>query len=110
MMPLLPYLQDSESNIRNLVKRASDSGAQYILASFGVTLRDRQRVYFYRELDKRFPGVSQQYQKDFGGDYFAPVRQYEQLKIVFKEACAEVGMARRLTSYAKPEASQLSLL
>ena len=110
MMPLLPYLQDSESNIRNLVNRAADSGAQYILASFGVTLRDRQRVYFYRELDRRFPGVSQQYQKDFGGDYFAPVRQYEQLKMVFEEACAAVGMAKRLNSYSKPEATQLSFL
>lgn len=109
MMPLLPYLQDSEANIRELVKQAAGSGAQYILASFGVTLRDRQRVYFYQELDKRFPGVSQQYQRSFGGDYFAPVREYEQLKAVFKMACAEVGMARQIRPFSRPEAKQLSL-
>ena len=109
MMPLLPYLQDSEANIRNLVRQAADSGSKYILASFGVTLRDRQRVYFYKELDRRFPGVSQQYQNTFGGDYFAPVREYEHLKAVFKEACAQAGMARRITPFSQPTAKQLSL-
>lgn len=109
MMPVLPFVQDSEANIRNLVKQAADSGAQYILASFGVTLRDRQRVYYYKELDKQFPGVSQRYQKAFGGDYFAPVREYEQLKAAFKDACAAVGMARRITPFSKPSAKQLSL-
>ena len=109
MMPLLPYLQDSEANIRNLVRQAADSGAKYILASFGVTLRDRQRVYFYKELDRRFPGVSQQYQNTFGGDYFAPVREYEHLKAVFKEACTQAGMAWRMTPFSQPTAKQLSL-
>ncbi len=109
MMPVLPFLQDNEENIRTLVKRAADSGAHYILASFGVTLRDRQRAYFYRELDKRFPGVSQQYMRLYGGNYFAPVQNYEQLKAVFKEACAAVDMARRIQPYDKKEAQQLSL-
>ena len=109
MMPVLPYVQDIEANIRELVNRAAESGAQYILASFGVTLRDRQRVYYYKELDKQFPGVSQQYQQSFGGDYFAPVREYEQLKAVFKDACAAVGMARRITPFLQPIAKQLSL-
>lgn len=109
MMPVLPFLQDSEANIRDLVKQAADHGAQYILASFGVTLRDRQRIYFYKELDKHFPGTSQRYMKSFGGDYFAPVQEYEKLKAVFKDACAEVGMSRRIQPYSKPEAQQLSL-
>ncbi|MFO7682522.1 MAG: hypothetical protein R6X34_20990 [Chloroflexota bacterium] len=109
MMPLLPFIQDNEANIRELVKRAADSGAQYILASFGVTLRDRQRVYFYRELDRRFPGLSQRYQKAFGGDYFAPVQEYERLQAVFKETCAAVGMARRIRPFSNPEAAQLSI-
>ena len=109
MMPVLPYVEDNEANIRELVKRAADSGAQYILASFGMTLRDRQRVYYYRELDRRFPGVSQRYQKAYGGDYFAPVREYEHLKAAFKDACGEVGMARGIRPFAKPQAKQLSL-
>ena len=109
MMPVLPFLQDNEANIRDLVKRAADSGAGYILASFGVTLRDRQRVYFYKELDRRFPGMSQRYQRAFGSDYFAPIQEYDHLKTVFKEVCAEVGMARRIRPFSQAQAKQLSL-
>lgn len=109
LMPVLPFIQDSETNIRQLVQQAADSGAQYIIASFGVTLRDRQRVYFYRELDRRFPGVRQRYQKAFGGAYFAPVQQDDVLKTVFKEVCARVGLPRRIRTYEEPKAQQLSL-
>ena len=109
LMPVLPFLQDDPQNIRAIVRRASDSGAQYIIASFGVTLRDRQRAYFYNELDRRFPGVKQQYVRSFGEQYFAPARQMAQLTAVFQEACAQAGVARRIQPFSAPPATQLPL-
>jgi hypothetical protein len=53
--------------------------------------------------------VSQRYQKAFGADYFAPAQDYEHLKAVFEEACAAVGMARRIRPFSQPKAKQLSL-
>lgn len=109
LMPVLPFLQDDPQNIRAIVQRAADSGAQYIIASFGVTLRDRQRAYFYNELDRRFPGVKQQYVRSFGEQYFAPARQMAQLTAVFQEACAQAGIARRIQPFSAPPATQLPL-
>lgn len=109
LMPVLPFLQDDPQNIRAIVRRAADSGAQYIIASFGVTLRDRQRAYFYNELDRRFPGVKQQYVRSFGEQYFAPARQMAQLTAVFQEACAQAGIARRIQPFTVPPATQLPL-
>ena len=109
LMPVLPFLQDDPQNIRAIVRRAADSGAQYIIASFGVTLRDRQRAYFYNELDRRFPGVKQQYVRSFGEQYFAPARQMAQLTAVFQEACAQAGVARRIQPFSAPPATQLPL-
>ena len=109
LMPVLPFLQDDPQNIRAIVRRAADSGAQYIIASFGVTLRDRQRAYFYNELDRRFPGVKQQYVRSFGEQYFAPARQMAQLTAVFQEACAQAGIARRIQPFTAPPATQLPL-
>ena len=109
LMPVLPFLQDDPQNIRAIVRRAADSGAQYIIASFGVTLRDRQRAYFYNELDRRFPGVKQQYVRSFGEQYFAPARQMAQLTAVFQEACAQAGVARRIQPFTAPPATQLPL-
>ena len=109
LMPVLPYLQDDAENVRAIVRQAADCGAQYIIASFGVTLRDRQRAYFYAQLDRRFPGVKQQYIRSFGRQYFAPARQIERLTAVFQEACAQLGISRRIQPYAPPQAAQLSL-
>jgi len=46
MMPVLPFIEDNEENIRQIVEQAHAHGAAYIVPSFGVTLRDRQRAYY----------------------------------------------------------------
>src|SRR5512136_1280948 len=40
LMPVLPFLEDNAENITAIVTRAKECGATYILASFGMTLRD----------------------------------------------------------------------
>ena len=38
-----------------MVELAREAGARFIYPMFGVTLRDRQREYFYSRLDRIFP-------------------------------------------------------
>jgi len=76
LMPILPYINDNEENIRSIVSCTAENGGKYLIPSLGVTLRDRQRHYLYNELDKLFPGISSKYIKSFGGDYFAPANDY----------------------------------
>lgn len=63
LMPVLPFIEDNEENIRGVVERAADAGASYILAAFGMTMRDRQRTYFYQRLDELFPGMRRRYER-----------------------------------------------
>ena len=56
MTPLLPFLEDTEQNIREMAKRTADTGARFLYGIMGVTIRDGQREYFYDALTKRFPG------------------------------------------------------
>lgn len=109
MMPILPFIEDNEENIRQIVTLAHEHGAAYILPGFGVTLRDRQRSYYYDKLDRHFPGLRQQYERQFGGQYFAPANNYERLKMLFDELCQQVGMANRLRPYQPQAATQLTL-
>ena len=44
LMPVLPWLTDTEENIRTLVRRAGEAGVPYIYPALGLTLRDRQRA------------------------------------------------------------------
>ena len=41
MMPILPFIEDTEENIRAIAEQAHAYGARYIIAAFGMTLRDR---------------------------------------------------------------------
>ena len=63
MMPLLPFIHEDEENVIKIVEKAKYYGAKFIYASFGMTLRDRQRLYYYDRLDELFPGMKEAYMK-----------------------------------------------
>jgi len=109
MMPVLPFIEDTKENILDIVQNAYNCGATYILASFGVTLRDRQRDHYYRALDWHFPGVRRKYEKHFGRQYFAPVNQAFQLETWFNELCTDYGIATQIPIYSPEASSQLQL-
>jgi DNA repair photolyase len=109
MMPILPFIEDNEDNIRQIITQAHEHGAAYILPSFGVTLRDRQRSYYYDKLDRHFPGLRQTYERQFGQQYFTPANNYERLKMLFDELCRQYGIANRIRSYQSQPATQLTL-
>ncbi len=69
MMPVLPFINDTEENIRELFSKAAGSGASYILPWFGLTQREGQREYFHKQLDHHFPGIKEKYQQQFGLSY-----------------------------------------
>ena len=68
-MPVLPFLEDSEKNVLAVVDAAADAGAKFIYPAFGMTLRDRQRAYYYDRLVQLFPGMKERYEKQFGDRY-----------------------------------------
>ena len=110
LMPVLPFIEDNPENIRAIVKRAKECGASYILASFGMTLRDRQRAYYYAQLNRLFPGLRQQYERQFGDRYSAPARGAARLEQVFKETCERHGIATRMPFYQPAPPLQPALL
>lgn len=108
LMPVLPFIEDNEVNISAIVDRAREAGAKYIIASFGMTMRDRQRAYYYDHLDRLFPGLREKYEKRFGDQYSCGAPNAGKLEKIFQEACARYGIATRMTPYAM-ETPQLQL-
>ena len=100
LMPVLPFIEDTEENIRAIVRLAHAAGAQYILPAFGMTLRDRQRAYYYAKLDLLFPGLRQRYEKAYGERYSAPAPNARQLGQVFAALCAELGIGTKMPVFA----------
>jgi DNA repair photolyase len=99
LMPILPFIEDNEENIRQIVDLAAGNGAKYILPAFGMTLRDRQRDYYYARLDKHFPGLRLRYEKSFGERYSAPAQNAARLEELFRDLCTGYGMATKVAVF-----------
>jgi DNA repair photolyase len=109
LMPVLPFIEDNEENLTAIVEGAAASGATYILPWMGMSLRDRQRAYYYRQLDRRFPGLRARYERTYGDRYACDVPHAARLYRHLETLCERHGIALHLPPYAPQAARQLSL-
>ena len=106
MMPILPYIGDTEKNITALVEMAQQSGASYILAWFGMTLRAGSRDWYYDQLDKRFPGIKQQYVWQFGGRYECNSPNWRELDAIFQKLVYKYGIKTQMPIFTPEKVSK----
>ena len=94
LMPVLPFLEDTEENILAVVDRAADAGARFVYAAMGMTMREGQREHFLRELDRAFPGqgLGERYWKRYGTRYRCASLRARELWDLFSERCRERGL------------------
>ena len=110
MMPILPFIEDTEENVTAIVEKAAEAGATYILPWMGLTCRDRQRDYFFNKLDEHFPGVRKKYVRRFGGRYSCDSPNAKHLYDVVNSLCEEHGIVTQLPLYNPQTVKQLSFL
>lgn len=96
MMPILPFLEDDPDNIRQIVQKAVDAGASYIIPAFGMTLRSGSRDYYYQKLDLHFPGTKERYIKTFGDSYQCSAPNWKELKEVFQMEIDQAGIHSKI--------------
>lgn len=97
MMPLLPFINDTEENVLSIVKEAYNSGAKFIYPSFGMSIRQGQREYFYSALDKKFPGKKKKYIDTFGQSYECSSLNFTDLKKIFTASCKKYGLLYKMS-------------
>ena len=99
MMPVLPFLEDREENIREIVRRAAACGARFVYPAMGMTQRPGQREWFYRRLEEQFPGegLAERYRRRFGSRYWCPSPRAKELWEVFTEECRRAGLLYQMT-------------
>ena len=90
MTPLLPFISDTEENIKSIVKKASECGVKFIINfGIGTTMREGSRDYFYQKLDESFPGLKAKYIATYGEKYICDSPNALYLKRVFEQACID---------------------
>ncbi|HBV99425.1 MAG: radical SAM protein [Peptococcaceae bacterium BICA1-7] len=92
MMPVLPYIEDTKENIEAVVRQSHSSGASFIIPWLGMSLRDRQREYYFSKLDLHFPGLRRKYEKEYSSLYSCAVKSAGELYSFFGKLCEDRGM------------------
>ena len=92
MMPILPYIEDNLPNIESLINQAHINGVKFIYPAFGVTLRQNQRMWFFQKLEMYFPGLREQYERQFGQSYFCASPNSKQLHDLVERKCKLFGI------------------
>lgn len=94
LTPTLPFINDTEANLRGLLYYCFEAKVRGIVSfgSFGVTLREGDREYFYANLDKSFPGMKQRYIKSFGNSYECPSPISSRLMHILLKECKSRGV------------------
>ncbi len=88
LCPLLPFLNDTEENLRGILDYCFDAGVHMIMNfGMGVTLRDGDRQYFYAKLDEHFPGMKERYIRTFGDRYECSSPNAARLTRIFQSEC-----------------------
>jgi DNA repair photolyase len=88
LCPILPFINDTEENVRGILSSCFEAGVHGILCfGMGVTVREGDREYFYAKLDEHFPGMKDRYIHTFGNRYECSSPRNDELMKVFRDEC-----------------------
>ena len=93
LCPILPYINDTQENIRAILDMCVEAKVRGVLCfGMGVTMREGNREYFYRQLDRHFPHLKQRYIREFGNNYVVNSPKNNELMKLYHRTCSENGI------------------
>ena len=93
LCPILPYINDSEENINEIIDLCVDVNVKGIICfEMGLTLRKGNRQYFYKKLDKHFPNLKDKYIEKFANNYRIPSPNNKYLMDIFNKQTSKYGI------------------
>jgi DNA repair photolyase len=88
--PFLPFINDNYENIKGLMDYCVEAGVKGIICfGIGLTLREGNREYFYKNLDRYFPGLKEKYSKIYGLSYEITSPNNDYLMAYIEKVCKE---------------------
>lgn len=118
LSPILPFINDTEDNISGILDMCMEARVYGVLCfGMGLTLREGNREYFYRQLDRLFPGLKERYVRTYGNQYVVESPDSSRLMRIFHQKCSGNGIVHNneqifqyLQTFEEKEANrQLSL-
>lgn len=93
LSPLLPFINDTEENIRGILDYCIEVKVHGIICfGIGLTLREGNREYFYKKLDEHFPGMKERYIEKYKYSYMVYSPNNQKLMNIVKSTCKSHGI------------------
>ena len=93
LCPILPFINDTADNIEGILDYCIQAKVYGIIQfGMGVTLREGDREYFYRALDRHFPGMRERYHHKYGYAYEVRSDRHKELMQLFHGKCEAHGI------------------
>ena len=117
LCPLLPFINDTAENINGIMDMCAQAGVRGLVCfGMGLTLRQGSREYYFRALERHFPGLREEYIRRYGLAYELPSPRERELTELFRRRCRESGIMcdneeifRYLSAFEQKENRQISL-
>ena len=117
LCPILPFLNDTAENINGILDYCQEAGVKGVICfGMGVTLRSGNREYFYRQLDRHFSGLKEEYIRRYGDAYMLDSPHSQELMHLFHSRCEAAGILhdndrifQYLTQFEEKSMPQMSL-
>ncbi|MBQ8135504.1 MAG: radical SAM protein [Clostridia bacterium] len=88
LSPVLPFINDTEENIRGILSYCIEAQVKGILCfDIGMTLREGDREYYYQKLDEHFPGLKYRYIQKYGNAYQITSDNHDKLMKILRAEC-----------------------
>jgi DNA repair photolyase len=118
LCPILPFINDTEENIIGILDYCIEAKVYGIICfGMGLTLREGNREYFYKQLDRLFPHMKERYMQTYVTQYELNSPNNSGLMKLFHKKCEQHGIVhdnRAIFEYLntfnrKQDSLQLSL-
>lgn len=93
LTPILPFINDTEENISGILDMCIEAKVYGVICfGMGLTLREGNREYFYKQLDRLFPNLKEKYIRTYGNQYMIESPNSRKLMRLFHQKCEENGI------------------
>lgn len=93
LSPILPFINDTKENIAGILDLCIEAKVYGILCfGMGLTLREGNREYFYKQLDLQFPNMKEKYIRTYGNQYYIASPNNRSLMKMFQQKCKQNGI------------------
>jgi DNA repair photolyase len=96
-IPIIPFLEDNDENLEDVIKQSKKNGADFILFSPGLTLRDSQALFFINKLKKsRYKSILPSLLELFKGKMYPPSNNVNIIHSKLLKLCKDYNLPIRI--------------